>query len=130
MDLVLGHFVDKTFHRRVHFSWKGNLIDRKAFFGQQNMCLNLRKNDFAPIFHFIWKHFFFSIQLKTQSKISRIFKIFKNRILLEAKFENSIIHKPSYGVTRGTARKFEPVRFSRFDVYWIQTDRQTSKVYT
>ena len=38
-------------------------------------------------------------------------------------FETLIIHKPSLG----SLEKFGPDRFSRFDVYWIQTDRQTDK---
>ena len=35
-------------------------------------------------------------------------------------FENSIIHK------REVPQKIWSYRFSRFDVYWIQTDRQPS----
>ena len=36
-------------------------------------------------------------------------------------FENSIIHNPSFG-----SRDFGPAdRFSRFDVYWTQTDEKT-----
>ena len=34
-----------------------------------------------------------------------------------------IIHKPFLG-SRDVPQKFGPDRFSRFDVYWIQTNRQ------
>ena len=55
------------------------------------------------------------------------FKKFNDdRILMETIFEISIIHKPSLG-SLDVPQKFGPDRFSRFDVYWIQTDRQTDK---
>ena len=38
--------------------------------------------------------------------------------------ENLVIHEPSLG-SREIPQKFGPDRFSRFDVYWIQTDKQT-----
>ena len=41
-------------------------------------------------------------------------------------FENSIIHKPSLG-SRDFTQKFGLDRFSRFDGYWIHTNRQTNK---
>ena len=51
---------------------------------------------------------------------------------IEANFENLIIHKLPWGHAR-SHKKFGPDRFSRFDVYWIQTDkqtdRQTSQIY-
>ena len=56
--------------------------------------------------------------------MSWIFKIFKKRILMEENLENLIIHKPSLG-SREIPQKFGPDRFSRFDVYWIQTNKQT-----
>ena len=37
-----------------------------------------------------------------------------------------IIQKPSLGHVRFCG-KFRPDRFSRFDVYWIQTDKQTDR---
>ena len=37
-----------------------------------------------------------------------------------------MIHKPSLE-SLDVPKKFGPDRFSRFDVYWIQTDRQTDK---
>jgi len=40
-------------------------------------------------------------------------------------FKISIIHKPSLG-SLDVPQKFGPDRFSSFDVYWIQTDRQTT----
>ena len=55
-----------------------------------------------------------------------IFKIIKNRILLETNFEKSIIHKPSPGSPR-FRKKCGPDQFSRFDVNWIKTDKQTDK---
>ena len=39
-------------------------------------------------------------------------------------FKNSIIHKPSLGSLE-VPQKIGPDRFSRFDVYWIQTDKQS-----
>ena len=53
-----------------------------------------------------------------------IFKIFQNQILLQANFKNSIIYKPSLG----SREVFGLEGFSRFDVHWIQTNRQRSKV--
>ena len=41
-------------------------------------------------------------------------------------FEILIIHKPSLG-SREIPQKIGPDRVSRFDVYWIQTDKQTNK---
>ena len=37
-----------------------------------------------------------------------------------------IIHKPSLW-SRDVPQKIGPDRFSRFDVYWIQTNKQTDK---
>ena len=45
---------------------------------------------------------------------------------MEANFLNSIIHKLPWGNARSQT-KFGPDHFSRFDVYWIQTDRHTNK---
>ena len=41
-------------------------------------------------------------------------------------FENLIIHKPSLDHVMSHT-KFGPDRFSRFDVYWIQTKKQTDR---
>ena len=41
-------------------------------------------------------------------------------------FEILIIHKPSLW-SRDVPQKIGPDRFSRFDVYWIQTNKQTPK---
>ena len=41
-------------------------------------------------------------------------------------FEILIIHKPSLG-SLDVPQKIGPDRFSRFDFYWIQTDRQTDR---
>ena len=43
-------------------------------------------------------------------------------------FEILIIHKPSLG-SRKLPQKYGPNHFSRFDVFWNQTNKQTSKVY-
>ena len=43
-------------------------------------------------------------------------------------FKIIMFHKRSWGLVRSNS-KFGPDRFSRFDVYLIQTDGQTSKVY-
>ena len=42
-------------------------------------------------------------------------------------FKILITHKP-FPCHARSYTKFGPDRFSRFDVYWIQTDRQTEKV--
>ena len=42
-------------------------------------------------------------------------------------FENLIIHKPSTWSHARSRKKFGPDRSSRFDLYWIQTNRQTDK---
>ena len=54
-----------------------------------------------------------------------MFKIFKNRILLEANLLKirSSINLPWCNMR--SQNKFEPDRCSRFDVYWTQTNRQT-----
>ena len=52
-------------------------------------------------------------------------KFYKIKKLLNTNFQ-ILIHKPSL-VSREVTQKFKPDRFSRFDVYWIQTDRQTPK---
>ena len=61
-----------------------------------------------------------------KKKNSWIFKIFKNRILLEANIWKSIIHKPSKGF-REVAHKIWAWSVQPFWVYWIQTDNQTDR---
>ena len=89
---------------------------------------------FAPIFQFHCEHvlFVYIVKQKQTNKfadlikiISRIFKIFKNKILMEANFLKirSSINFP-WGLAR-SQNKFGHDRFSRFDLYWIQTNRQT-----
>ena len=41
-------------------------------------------------------------------------------------FKDKTTNKPSLG-SRDVPHKIWAVQFSRFDVYWIQTDRQTDK---
>ena len=60
-------------------------------------------------------------------QISRIFKIFKNLILMEANLENLIIYKPSLG-PREVPHKFWTWSVQTF-IGYKRTDRQTSKVY-
>ena len=91
---------------------------------------------FAPISYFNCERVFFMsiVNPKTNKnfvdlkKISLIFKIFKNRFLLRQIFLNYIIYKPSLG-SHEVPQQFGSDWFSRFNVYWIQTHRQTSKVY-
>ena len=55
----------------------------------------------------------------------------KSEFLWRQIFEILIIHKPSL-LPCGhvmSHKKFGPDRFSRFDVYWIQTDRQAKFIY-
>ena len=47
---------------------------------------------------------------------------------MEANFKNLIIHKPSLGYAR-SRNKLLPDRFSRFDIYWIQTNKQAKFIY-
>ena len=51
-----------------------------------------------------------------------------NQILLEDNFKILIIHNPSLGSCEVQQKKIGPNLFSRFDVYWIQTNRQTNKM--
>ena len=63
------------------------------------------------------------------SFFSWIFKSLQNWKFAETVICNSnflSIHKPSWSHVRFNT-KFRPDRFSRFDVYWIRTDRQTDK---
>ena len=50
-----------------------------------------------------------------------IFKILQNKNVLDTIFVNLSIHKTFPGVIRG------PDGLSRFDVYWMQTQKQTDK---
>ena len=89
----------------------------------------------APNFFYTIKTF--SVCLKTIKKILRFLNIF-HRILIFLwksnlmggtlfwKFWSCIDH--SWGYVRSYTKR-GPNRFSRVDVYWIQTNRQTSKVY-
>ena len=56
----------------------------------------------------------------------RGFSFNENRICWRLIFKNLITHKP-FPCHARSYTKFGPDRFSRFDVYWIQTDRQTEK---
>ena len=40
---------------------------------------------------------------------------------------NCVPNEPELTVIINTIKTFGPNRFSRFDVYWIQTDRETDK---
>ena len=91
------------------------------------------KNRFSVLF----EHFLFvcivkqkqTKSLRIYNIISWIFKIWWNLILVETNFEIlkfwSSVNLP-WGHVR-FHKKFGPDRFSRFDVYWIQTDKQTDK---
>ena len=73
------------------------------------------------IFYFLCKHFFFEIKYMGVLLVNKTknFADFWWRQI----FENLIIHKPSLG-SSDDPQKFGPDRFSRFEVYWIQTERQ------
>ena len=93
---------------------------------------------FAPIFYLNCEHVLFVYILKQRRKKfrrfvqinSRIFKIFKNYTKIKTfkhKFLKflSFINLPwAYVMSH---KKFGPYRFSRFDVYWIQTNKQTDR---
>ena len=100
-----------------------NLFQTKWDFSSK--ILNTRLlGRFVAISYFIYKH---EGSLRGfYKKNSGIFKIFKNHILLKSYFRNSIIHIPSLG-SREVPQQILPDRFSRFDVYWIQTDKQSDK---
>jgi len=89
--------------------------------------------------NFVWLQdidLLYFVQYKTKTKkfadfiiFFRAFsKFFKNKKLLTQIFKILIIHKPSLG-SREVPQKFGPDRFSRFDVYWIQTNRQAKFIY-
>jgi len=89
---------------------------------KQSMCINITRllGQFAPIFYFkslrISKYLFAHFQNFAK------FKNFKTQT-----FEILVIHKIHWGKARYQT-KFGPDRFSRFGLYWIQTERQTSYV--
>ena len=71
---------------------------------------------FVSIFFLTCEHFLFEYIVKQKQNSIRGFSKFnRNRILLEANVWN-FDHSQTF---------LEPDRFSCFDVYWIQTDRQT-----
>ena len=95
---------------------------------------------FAPIFYLNCEHVLFVYILKQSrkkfrgflKKNSRIFKIFKNFTKIKTfkhKFLKFLlfINLP-WGYVM-SHKKFGPDRFSRFDVYWIQTNRQAKFIY-
>jgi len=62
-------------------------------------------------------------------KKNRVFSTFnKNKVCWRQIFEILIIYKPSLG-TCEVPQKIGPDRFTRFDVYWIQTDKQSIYIY-
>jgi len=70
------------------------------------------------------------VHCRTITKFSGFYKKFRGFSKLEFWWRqimvNSIIQNHPWGHTR-SHKKFGPDRFSRFEVYWIQTDRQTDK---
>ena len=66
------------------------------------------------------------IHIETSKNYNLCIHISKKQILLEAIFENSIIHKPAMGHVRSHT-KFGPDRFSSFDKQTknTQTDKQS-----
>ena len=78
---------------------------------------------FASIFYFNCEHVLI-VNIEKQRKIN--FADFQN---LKKFYKNKNIHKPSLGSRDVTQKIFGLDRFSRFDDYWIQTNRQTSQIY-
>ena len=64
--------------------------------------------------------------MRIKKNIRGFSKFNENLIYLEAIFEILIIHKPSLG-SHGVTQKIWADRFSRFDIYWIQTDKHPDK---
>ena len=97
-----------------------------------NIYSNRLLGRFAPIFYFNCKRVLIVNIEKQRKKEFRGFqdiKIFKNIKTFKHKFFKfwQFINLPWGDVRSHT--KFGPDRFCRFDVYWIQTDRQTSQIY-
>ena len=89
---------------------------------------------FAPIFYFNCEHFLFMYIVKQKQtnkfyKNNRVFSKFSEiKICYSLIFENlSSINLP-WGHAR-THKKIGPDQFSRFSVYWIQTNRQAKYRY-
>ena len=92
---------------------------------------------FAPIFYFNCE--IFSLYCKTKTNKNSQILWAKNPGFIKIEFcwrlifEILIIHKPSLGSCEIPQKKFEPNRYSRLTVYWIQTNRhpnpKTSQIY-
>ena len=87
---------------------------------------------FAPILYFSCEDILI-VTLKNKEKKFRgfnknDFKIFyKTKKTFKHNFFIFIIYKTFLG-SREIPHEIGPDRFSRFDVYWIQTNRQTSQI--
>ena len=73
----------------------------------------------------MWEINFMTNQRKNKQKFCGFSKIFKNQILIKANFWKLSLNLP-WGHAR-SHKKFGPDRFSRFDVYWLQTNKQTPR---
>jgi len=95
---------------------------------------------FAPIFYLNCEHVFFVYILKLRRKKfcgikKKNSRIFKNLIFLQftklKTFKKHFLKFLSFlNLSCGhvmSHKKIGPYRFSRFDVYWIQTNKQTDK---
>ena len=90
---------------------------------------------FAPIFCLNCEHVLFVYILKQRRKkfcgFKKKLRIFKNLIFftkLKTFKTHVFFHKPSLW-SRDVPQKFGPDGFSRFDVFWIQTDRESKFIY-
>jgi len=104
-----------------------------------NICNTKLLGRFAPIFYLNCEHVLFVYIFKQRRKKfcgflkkSRIFKnlnFFTKLKTFKTHFFKflSFINLPCGHVM--FLKKFGPDRFCRFDVYWIQTNRQTSQIY-
>ena len=82
---------------------------------------------FTPIFHFHRENVLFVYIVKQKRKQNFVvFQIFKNIILIEANLRIWSSRNLPWGHAR-FHKKIGPDRFSRFDVYWIQTDTNHEK---
>jgi len=92
-----------VFYFRCNFKWTSIY----------SLAFPIHKCTLWVIYVFFFVSWFFKMSLIYKNTINTFFKIF-------------IIHKPSLW-SRDVPQKFGPDRFSRFDVYWTQTDRQTDR---
>ena len=117
------YFLSKKYFLMLYVYELQNSLFRHMFLQKMyfifDLYLTRLLGRFAPIFYLNCVHVLFVYILKQSRKK---FRGFLNTIFL--KFL-SFVNLPCGHVM--SHKKFGPDRFSRFDVYWMQTNRQTNR---